>query len=57
MNYIADFHWICYGIGFMFIPRTTIMIVLSLHLPNFIPLPLMILGWIFGIMGDFGGGD
>ncbi|KKL91106.1 hypothetical protein LCGC14_1898030 [marine sediment metagenome] len=52
MLYINNYHWIWYGLGFMFIPRTTIMIVLSLHFPNFIPLPLMILGWVFGIFWD-----
>ena len=46
MNYINDFHWIWYGIGFLFCPKLTIMITLSIYLKQFIPLPLMILGWI-----------
>lgn len=49
MNYIADFHWIFYGLGFVFVPRLTIMIVLSIHTKDFIPLPLMIIGWIIAI--------
>lgn len=52
MNYLTNYHWVWYGIGFMLIPRTTIMIVLSLHVANSIPLPLMILGWIYGILRD-----
>ena len=50
MNYINDFHWIWYGLGFIFCPRLTIMIMLSIHFKNFIPLPLMIIGWIVGIL-------
>ena len=41
-----NFHWVWYGLGFLFCPRLTIMIALSIYLKNFIPLPLMILGWI-----------
>ena len=50
MNYMADFHWIWYGIGFVCAPRLTIMIMLSLHFSNFIPLPLMVIGWIVAVM-------
>ncbi|KKL83010.1 hypothetical protein LCGC14_1979030 [marine sediment metagenome] len=57
MDYLNNYHWLWYGIGFVCIPRTTIMIMLSLHFPNFIPLPLMILGWIFGILADGSGGN
>jgi len=49
MDYIKDFHWVWYGLGFVFAPRLTIMIVLSIYLNTFIPLPLMILGWLFVI--------
>ena len=52
MNYIQDFHWVWYGLGFLSAPRITIMIMLSIHSNGLIPLPLMILGWIFGILGD-----
>ena len=50
MDYISDFHWIWYGLGFLIAPRLTIMIVLSIHLKNFIPLPLMVGGWVVGIL-------
>lgn len=53
MNYIADFHWIWYGLGFLFVPRLTIMIVLSIYLKNFIPLPLMTIGWMVAILNLF----
>jgi len=46
MNYIADYHWIWYGLGVVFCPRLTIMIALSLYSNGFIPAPLMILGWV-----------
>ena len=52
MNYLLDFHWVWYGIGFLVCPKITIMIVLSIYLKNFIPLPLMILGWISAIFGS-----
>ena len=50
MNYLTDFHWIWYGLGFLACPRLTIMIMLSIHFNNFIPLPLLILGWIIAIL-------
>jgi len=50
MNYLNNFHWIWYGLGFLFYPRLTIMIALSIYLKQFIPLPLMIIGWIVAIV-------
>ena len=44
------YHWIWYCWGFLFAPRLTIMIGLSLHVPG-IPLPFMILGWIVAFPG------
>ena len=41
-----NFHWVWYSLGFLFCPKLTIMIALSIYLKQFIPLPLMILGWI-----------
>ena len=44
---IDNYHWIWYLLGFIFCPRLTIMIGLSLHaLQLNIPLPLMIIGWL-----------
>ena len=55
MNYLSNFHWIWYGIGFVFCPRITIMIALSVHgaVLN-IPLFLMVIGWITAILTHFG---
>ena len=50
MNYIQDFHWIWYGIGFLIDPRLTIMIALSIYSNGFIPLPLIIIGWIVALV-------
>ena len=50
MNYIQDFHWIWYGIGFIMCPRLTIMIMLSIHFNSFIPFPLMVIGWLCAIL-------
>ena len=49
MDYICDFHWIWYGIGFLCCPRLTIMVALSIYSNGFIPLPLMVIGWIVAI--------
>lgn len=53
MNYLADFHWIWYGLGFIFAPRLTIMIALGIYLKDFIPLPLMALGWVVAVYSCF----
>ena len=50
MNYITDFHWIWYGIGFIFAPRLSIMIMLQLYFKEFIGQPLMVIGWIIVIL-------
>ena len=51
MNYIMNFHWIWYGLGFLTCPRLTIMIILSIYAKNLnIPTFLMIIGWIFAIL-------
>lgn len=48
---INMFHWIWYLLGFLFCPRLTIMIVLSIYgaILN-IPLWLLIIGWIFAVL-------
>ncbi len=56
MNYITDFHWIWYGLGFLTCPKLTIMIILSIYAESLhIPLPLMIIGWIVAILSLFSG--
>ncbi len=55
MDYITNFHWIWYGLGFLFCPRLTIMIILQLYFSEFIGQPLMIIGWIIAILSLFGG--
>ncbi len=61
MNCIQDFHWIWYGLGFIFSPRLTVMIMLSIYFPDFLPLPLMIIGWVCAFFGfvsfNFKGGN
>ncbi len=47
--YIDTYHWVWYLIGFLFVPRLTFMVLLSLYVEN-IPLPLMIIGWIIALM-------
>ncbi len=49
MNHLNDFHWVWLGLGFLTCPKLTIMIVLSIYLKEFIPLPLMIIGWVIAI--------
>ncbi len=52
MNYLNDFHWVWLGLGFLTCPKLTIMIVLSIYLKDFIPLPLMIIGWVMAILSS-----
>ena len=49
MIYLSEFHWVWYSLGFLVCPKLTIMVVLSIYLKDFIPLPLMIIGWVVAI--------
>lgn len=48
---IWQYHWFWYLLGFICCPKITFMILLSLHVKG-IPLPLMVIGWIFAILGS-----
>ena len=51
---INQYHWFWYLFGLAFAPRLTFMILISIYFSNIVPLPLMIIGWIFAL-GDLGG--
>lgn len=53
---ISLYHWFWYLLGFIFCPKLTIMIFISLYFKNYLPLPLFIIGWVLAILGLFGGG-
>jgi hypothetical protein len=46
---IFAYHWIWYLIGFVFAPKLTIMIWISIYFRNALPLPLLIIGWFNAI--------
>ena len=48
---ISQYHWVWYLLGFIFVPRLTIMIWLSIYFARIIPLPLLIIGWIIAVLG------
>lgn len=50
MDYINNFHWVWYGLGFVFCPKLTIMIMLSIYSNGRIPLTLMIIGWVWVVI-------
>jgi hypothetical protein len=47
---LNTYHWVWYSLGFLFCPRLTIMIWITIYFRNILPLPLMILGWIFALL-------
>lgn len=47
LNNMYDYHWVWYLLGFIFCPRLTIMIAISLHLRQYIPLWLFVFGWAY----------
>jgi len=48
---IIQFHWVWYLLGFIFYPKLTIMIFISLYFKHVLPLPLFIIGWVLAILG------
>ena len=52
---MSSYHWVWYWIGFLWCPRLTIMIMLSIYFKQYIPIPLMLCGWIVAILSLFGG--
>jgi len=47
---IFNYHWVWYLLGFMFTPRLTVMIWVSIYFANIIPLSLLIVGWVLVLM-------
>ena len=47
---ITTYHWVWYLIGFICLPKLTLMIFISLYFPHFLPLPLFIFGWIYAVL-------
>lgn len=45
------YHWFWYLLGFIFCPRLTIMIFISLYFKNYLPLPLFVIGRILKLIG------
>ena len=45
-----NYHWVWYLLGFLFVPRLTFMIWLSIYFGTLLPLPLMIIGWIVAMI-------
>ena len=50
---ITLYHWVWYLLGFLFVPRLTIMICLSIYFKDSLPLPLFVIGWVLAILGSF----
>jgi len=47
---IINYHWVWYLLGFIFAPRLTFMIWLSIYFRTILPMPLYIIGWILAII-------
>jgi hypothetical protein len=47
------YHWIWYLLGFIFFPKLTIMICISLYFKNYIPTPLFVIGWVIAVLSFF----
>lgn len=43
------YHWIWYFIGFVFAPRLTVMILVTIYFRNVLPISFLIWGWILAI--------
>lgn len=50
---ISQYHWIWYLLGFIFAPRLTVMIWLSVYFSKVISLPLLVIGWIIVVLRLF----
>ena len=47
---ITLYHWVWYILGFIFCPRITVMIFLSIYASQILPLPLLVCGWILAVI-------
>jgi len=48
------YHWVWYLLGFISCPKLTVMIFITLHFKNDLPLALFVIGWVFAMLGLFG---
>ena len=48
---IINYHWIWYLLGFIFCPKLTIMIFVSLYFKSILPTPLFVIGWVLALIG------
>ena len=48
---IYDYHWVWYLLGFCFIPRTTVMILVCIHFSDVFPVWAIVVGWIIAVFG------
>ena len=46
---MGEYHWVWYILGFIFAPRTTFMVLISVYCKDIVPLPLLIIGWIIAV--------
>jgi len=46
------YHWVWYLLGFIFVPRLTVMICVSIYFKELLPLPLFVIGWVFAVLGN-----
>jgi len=44
------YHWIWYLLGFLYAPKLTVMIWISIYFKSYIPLPLFVIGWIIAVI-------
>jgi len=49
---IEHYHWFWYLLGFMFVPRLTFMILVTIYFREIIPTWLFVIGWIV-MFADF----
>ena len=53
---IEYYHWVWYLLGFMFVPRFTFMVLITVHFRDMVPMWLFVVGWIVAL-ADFMEGD
>ena len=47
---LQAYHWIWYLAGFIFVPRLTAMILITIYFRNLFPTALLICGWILAFV-------
>jgi energy-coupling factor transporter transmembrane protein EcfT len=49
---VTLYHWVWYFIGFIFVPRLTVMILATIYFRNILPISFLIWGWIIAIAAN-----